>query len=60
MWDIKLKLIETNNSMVAIRGKGWGAVKGKGSKYMVMEGDLTLGGGDTSISVQHTSTDHVS
>lgn len=32
MWDIKLKLIEINNSMVVTKGEGWGAVKGKGGQ----------------------------
>ena len=56
MWDIKLKLIETDNSMVVTRGKGGGrTIKGKGIKYMVMEDYLTLGGGNT---MQYT--DHIS
>ena len=38
--------------MVVTREKGVRrVVKGKGVKYMVMEGDLTLGGGHT---MQHT------
>ena len=46
---------DTDNSMVVTRGKGWGAVKGQGVKYVVTEGDLTVGGGHT---LQYT--DHVS
>ena len=42
----KQKLIDTDNSMLFARGKGgWGGSKGKAAKYMVMEDDLTLGGG---------------
>ena len=65
MWDdIKLTatskqtkktLIDTDNSMVATRGRGVEVSKGKGDRYMVTEDDLTLGGGHT---VQYT--DHVS
>ena len=47
MWDIKLKLRDTdNNSMVVSRGKEVKrVVNGKGTKYMVTEDDLTLGNG---------------
>ena len=41
----KQKLIDTYNSMVVIRGKGHDVVKG--TKYMVREDDLALGGGHT-------------
>ena len=53
MWDIKLKLIETESSVVVTRGKG--VRRSKGAKYMVREDDMTLGGGHT---MQYT--DHVS
>ena len=32
MWDLKLKLIDTDNSVVVTRGKGVGKVKGKGGQ----------------------------
>ena len=50
-----MKLIDTGNSMVVTRGKMGGVVKGDGAKYMVTEGDLTLG-------VRHTMqyTDNMS
>ena len=31
MQDIKLKLIDTDNTTGVTRGKGWGVVKGRGS-----------------------------
>ena len=53
MWEIKLKatnkqnkqkLVDTYNDIVVTRGKkGWGK-EINGVKYMVIEGDLTLGG----------------
>ena len=39
MWDIKLKLISTDNSMFATIGKG--------AKHMVMEDDFILDSGHT-------------
>ena len=56
MWDIKLKakneqtnkLIDTNNIIVVTRGEGGGeGLKVTNVKYMVMEGDLTMGGEHT-------------
>ena len=41
--------------MVVTRGKRGGVVKGKGSKYMVMEEDLTLGGGHTMQYIDYIS-----
>ena len=32
MWDTKLKLTDTDNSMVVAIGKGVGVVKGKGGQ----------------------------
>ena len=43
---IQLKLIDTDNSMVVTRRKV-GRVVVKGTKYIVIEDDLTLGGGHT-------------
>lgn len=38
--------MNTDKSMLIIIGKGgWGVVKGKGVKYMVMKEDLILGDG---------------
>ena len=53
MWDIKLKLTDTNNSKVITRGL-W-VERIKGSKYMMMEDDLTLGGGHTIQYTYHVS-----
>ena len=55
MWDIKLKFIDVNNSIVVIRGKGVGATKGKGAKYIVMEDNLTLGVGHIMQCTDHIS-----
>ena len=45
MQDIKLKLMDTDNSMVVTRGKRIGEmVEGEGDQYTVMEDGLTLGG----------------
>lgn len=44
MWDITLRLMDTNNRVVARGKQGWG---GKGVKYLVTGDDLTLGGGYT-------------
>ena len=47
IWDIKLKLMDTDNSRVATRQKGVGSVKGKGVKHIVTEDGLTVGGEHT-------------
>ena len=48
MWDIKLKLIDTDNSVVVTRGKEVGGKSDGGrGKYMVMGDDLTLSGRHT-------------
>ena len=52
MWDIKLKLMDTDIMLVS-RGKGLDRVKG--SKYMVTEDDLTLGSGHTMQYTAHVS-----
>lgn len=41
MWERKLKLVDTNSSVAAVRGKGW--VGAKGASYTAADG-LTLGG----------------
>ena len=55
MWDIKLKLTDTDkqqHSDYLREGGGWKRVKG--AKYMVM-GDLALGGGHTVQCTHHVS-----
>ena len=55
MWNTKLKLIDTDNSMAVTAGKRMGEVKGEGGKYMVREDDLTSGGGHTMHRTDHVS-----
>ena len=49
MWDMKLKLIDTDNSILVTRGKRVEVLKGKGVKYTVTEDDSTVGGGNILI-----------
>ena len=51
-----MKPVDTDNSMMVTRGKGAGRiVKDKGAKYVVMEDDLTFGGGHTMQYADHVS-----
>ena len=50
----KQKHIDTANSMVVTKGKEGGELV-KGVKYMVIEADLTLGGGHTMQYEDHVS-----
>ena len=56
MLDIKLRLIGTDNNMVATRWKRVeGPLKVKGGKHTVTEDDLTLGCGHIKQYTHHVS-----
>ena len=58
MWDIKLKLTNTENIAWWLpegRGGRWGQKRVKGTKYIVTEDNVALGGGHI---MQYT--DHIS
>lgn len=54
MWDIKLKLVDIDNTMVVTqRERVWGVLKGKGSQ--IYGDNLTLSGGHTMKYKDHVS-----
>lgn len=46
MWDINLKLIDIDSSVLVSRGEGVGE---GGTSYLVREDGLTLGGGHSAM-----------